>query len=104
MTPIVWVIMFASIPATLFPLVYLFSPWWRTVPGQAIMTLSVGLALMVDSALARELLGADYPGRSVVRVLVFVFVVVGLWYLLVALLWTLHKYRRDGEHRVRQRT
>ena len=38
-------------PATLFPILYAFRPWYRSLIGRALMTHSVGLALLIDISL-----------------------------------------------------
>lgn len=89
-------ILVAVLPAVLFPVVYgLFMPWYTSVTGRALMTLSTGLAVMVARALLRSLFGADYPGDVFLLVLVYVFVIGGLWLQFGVLMR--HLLRRDRD-------
>lgn len=76
------------VPATLFPVVYATRPWYRTMIGRALMTMSVGMALLVDISLLYRFFGDDYPGRDAVRLIVFGIIAAGLWYQFLALLAT----------------
>ena len=78
----------AAIPATGFPLVYAFRPWRKTWLGRALMTKAIGMMLLIDISLAYRLFGDDYPGRDVVRLTVYAFVIVGLWGQFLVLLST----------------
>ena len=73
-------------PATLFPVLYFFRPWWRSLAGLALMTSSFGLALLIDISLAYRVFGNDYPGRDAVRLTVYALIVAGSWLILLALL------------------
>lgn len=80
-------VLLAAIPATGFPLVYgVTSPWHRSRVGRALMTKACGLMLLIDISLVYMIFGDDYPWRDVVRLTVYVFVTVGLWYQFYALL------------------
>lgn len=85
MTIAVALIALAAIPATLFPLIYSRSPWWRSSPGRAVMTLSVGLALLVDLSLV-HLVALTWAGWPAVTVAVYALITVGLYWLLYALI------------------
>ena len=76
----------AAFPATLFPILYAFRPWYTSLVGWMLMTLSTGLALLVDLSLVYQMFGDDYPGRDIVRLTVYALIVAGLWGMLVALL------------------
>lgn len=65
-------------PATLFPILYAFRPWWKSLIGRALMTHSVGLALLIDISLLYKAFGDDYPGRDVVRLAVYAVILVGV--------------------------
>ena len=75
----------AVLPATLFPIIYFFRPWWRSLAGRALMTSSLGLALLIDISLAYKVFGNDYPGRDAVRLTVYALIVAGSWMILFAL-------------------
>lgn len=84
---------------TAFILVYGFgSPWWRTLVGRALFTKALGLAMLVDIALAYQWLGDDYLLRDVVRVTVFGLIALGAWLQLVALLREKRRGRRLDQH------
>lgn len=89
----------ASIPATLFPLVYGFtSPWWRTPIGRALMVKAVGLALLIDISLVYNFFGDDYAARDAVRLGVFSLITVGVWMQFLALMrekWRVWAARAD---------
>jgi hypothetical protein len=65
-------------PATLFPILYAFRPWYRSLIGRALMTHSVGLALLIDISLLYKAFGDDYPGRDIVRLAVYSVILVGV--------------------------
>jgi len=73
-------------PATLFPILYAFRPWWRSLIGRALMTHSVGLALLIDISLAYKAFGDDYPGRDFVRLAVYSLILLGVTFQCVALI------------------
>lgn len=78
-------------PATLFPFCFAWiarGVWYRNMTGRALMTSSVGLALLVDISLVYQLLGDDYALRDVVRLTVFAVIAAGAWQKLIALLWS----------------
>lgn len=75
----------AAPPATMFPIVYAFRPWRRTLIGRALMTKAVGLALLIDISIIYQVLGDDYPYRNVVRVAVYALVVTGIWVQFIAM-------------------
>lgn len=85
---IVYALIAVTAPAqTAFILLYgLGSPWWRTLIGRALFTKALGLAALVDLALAYWIFGDDYAARDVVRVCVFGLILVGAWLQLLALL------------------
>lgn len=83
--------------ATAFPIAYAWisrGVWWRVWAGRAIMTSSVAVALLIDLALAYQLLGEDYEFRWLARLLVFSAIAAGAWMNLGALLYEHGKQRR----------
>lgn len=76
------------VPATMFPILYhRRQPWWRTLQGRAIMTLSTGFALLVDAAVLYELVPA-FPGKDIARLVIYTVILAGFCWLNVALLRT----------------
>lgn len=92
-------------PSTLYPIVFGLTTRWRgTLMGPALLTKSIGLALLVDLSLAYRVLGAGYQGRDVARVTVFALITVGVWMQTYALLRQKHRehaaaVRRRRTHR-----
>lgn len=82
-------------PATLFPIIYGFTaPWWKSLVGRALMTKAVGLALLIDITIIYNWFGDDYPLRDAVRFTVFLFILLGTWMQLIALLVERYRVRR----------
>ena len=65
-------------PATLFPILYAFRPWYQSLIGRALMTHSVGLALLIDISLLYKAFGDDYFLRDAVRLTVYALILVGV--------------------------
>ena len=87
------IILVAAIPANGFPLLYgIGAPWWRSDIGRALFLKSSGLAAFVDLSLLFLWLG-EYPGRNELRVVVYTFVTVGLWYQFSVLVRTQYRGR-----------
>jgi hypothetical protein len=75
-----------TIPAVAFPAVYARFPWRTNPVGKSVMQLATSLALVLLLVVATTLLGNDYPGRDIVRLAVYSFLVVSLWRQLFTLL------------------
>lgn len=69
----------AVVPATLTPILYTLLPWYRSTVGRVMMIQAIGLAGVVDLSAAYNFIGNDYSGRDVIRILVYAFVLTGLW-------------------------
>lgn len=82
-----WLLYAAAPAATLFPLLYTATRWWKRTTGWAIWLSKVGLAILVDSALLLHVVGLEnYQYRSQVLMIGFVFITAGTWlYLFVFL-------------------
>ena len=65
-------------PATLFPILYAFRPWHKSLIGRALMIHSVGLALLIDISLAYKVFGDNYFARDVVRLTVYALILIGV--------------------------
>ena len=90
-TVAVILVLAAAPAATLYPILYAFRPWHRSLIGRALMTHSVGLALLIDISLLYKAFGDNYPLRDAVRLTVYSLILAGSWLQLIALL----KSRRD---------
>lgn len=69
-------------PLTLFPFVYGWVArgiWWRNPAGRAIMISTTSLGALVDLTLLYQVFGNEYPGRDIVRLVVFGGVFAGAW-------------------------
>lgn len=65
------------------------SRWWRYAYGRALFTLGLVIVSFFTSSMLYNVFGADYPGRSVIRLVNLGISVPAVWYLLLALV-------RDG--------
>ena len=93
-------IILAIAPAiTSFAVLYsLTSPWYRSMAGWALWWSSTGLALLVDISLIYHWLGENYALRDVVRISVYLWICVGAYLKLGALLrekWRARHGKRD---------
>lgn len=91
-------VILAAIPATIFPLLYSRSPWRETLIGRALMTSTVGLALLVDISLLYKVFGDEYFARDVVRLVVYFIITAGAYLNLWALLGARRRHHPDIEH------
>lgn len=96
----VWLILAAAPPATLFPVLYAWvarGRWWKHVTGRALMTSSVGLALLIDIFLVYQWLGDDYALRDEVRLAVFAIITAGAYQTCYALVSSTRPSRRSAK-------
>lgn len=85
-------IFIAAPPATLFPILYAaWFPFWKNTLGRALMTKAVGVALLMDLAVAYFLFGDDYALREAARVMTYGLIAAGLWWQL----WSIVKIRLE---------
>lgn len=84
-------IVIAAPPATMFPIVYAFRPWHQSLIGRALMTKSIGIALLIDISLAYRFLGDDYPARDYVRIGVYALIAAGIWFQFIAMVRAPHR-------------
>jgi hypothetical protein len=82
-----------AIPANGYAILYARRNWWATEPGRALMVKSLANMGLIDLGLATEIFGRDFPGRSIIRMGVFLLFAAGMWFLFIALLRT-EKYPR----------
>ena len=95
----------------LYPLLYAFRPWRSTHQGRALMVKALGNMIVIDMAAATLVLGYDYPGRDLVRVVGFALFAAGMYYLAWSMLtapnheeyppYTWWRRLRRGRSRVR---
>lgn len=83
---------FATVPAVLFPLVLLRSPWIKYPAGRSLMLLGFVIAIAMSLALTRRL---GWPAPLWVAGLAYGLIVVALWTQLIVLVWTQHKDRKS---------
>lgn len=75
-------LLFLTVPAPwLFVARYSRTRWFATVSGRAIMLKSSGTGLFLTLAVVGTLLPDGYPGRGIIRVLVYGFLFAAQWYL-----------------------
>jgi hypothetical protein len=85
-------------PINLFVFFYLFRSNWRsTHPGKALMYSMLSLLLLVDLSAATILLGITFPGREILRILVFGFISYSQWRLFVILIKVQHAFSKKTE-------
>lgn len=73
------------IPATAYPILYgLRTQWYKSAVGRALFIQSVGFMLLIDISSLYQIFGDNYPGRDQVKLLVFLIILGGLWYVLLA--------------------
>jgi len=88
--PFEWVdvlIYAATLPAVVFPVLYASRSNWRaTLPGRALMQLSIALAVVLVLVSLATLFGNFYPYREAVRFAAYLFLVVSLWRQVITLL------------------
>lgn len=87
----------ATIPALLFPLFYARARWERTSIGRQTMALSVSLAMILVISTVTAIFH-DYPGRTLVRLVVFATIVPVLWWRLGNLISIQRGYARGDRH------
>ena len=88
----------AAPPLTMFVPYYAWvarGVWYRNPAGRALMVSTSGLALLVDISLLYAVFGDNYPGRDIVRLTVYVWVVLGAWLKFGALVYESRHRRRD---------
>lgn len=77
----------ASIPAILLPIVYFFgSPWKTTLVGKMMMNKMAAIGVVFALILVGVVTGGDYPGRDWIRVVAYAYLAIALWAQLVLLL------------------
>lgn len=85
--------------AVAFVIVYMFSPWYTTVPGRALMNLSVAIAAALGLSVARIFWRGHPFWLDVLRVSVFGYIVVALAVQLVVLLHYRRRHNREESRR-----
>lgn len=90
--PILFAILAAStlVASLVFIAFFAREKWWRHPFGQSVMIFAVGIFLHALAATLRQFFGADYPGRSAMRVTAqgfLLFAMLQRTYVLVRLQW-----------------
>lgn len=77
-----------AILATAFPLIYLFSPWYRSQLGRAVMLQSVSIAFAIDLSVVYQhwRFTTDLRTLMYINIGMLVFISAGTLYLIVMLL------------------
>lgn len=99
MTAIVGVLIgVAALPAVAFPIVYAAtSQWYGSLMGRGLLAFSASLALVMMLAVTSTILGPDFLGRPVVRLVVYGLVAAAMWTILIAYVVTVVRVRRRGQ-------
>jgi hypothetical protein len=80
------ILLVASVVGIVFAVSYgLFFKWWKTAAGRAVFAFVVSLDLTFLLNMSGRWLGVDYPGRDIVRIAVYTFVLGSVSYLLYVL-------------------
>ena len=90
------IIVWAAAPAaTLVPIVYgLLQPWWRSLTGRALMTSTVGLALLIDLSLIFRAWDGHLQTKREIALAIYVLICAGSWLMLLALVRAQLRSRR----------
>jgi hypothetical protein len=90
-------IVVAAVGSVLFVLAYVaLAPWYRSLVGWSVFLLTVALAASTTLVSVSRWIGVDWPGRLLVRLLIFSGVGCAVWGLLFTLLVTQISGRRRG--------
>jgi hypothetical protein len=84
---ILWIFLGCVPPVNLYAVFYTLRPWAITAQGRALWVKAMGNVIVIDTAVAFFLFG-EYPGRDFIRVVGMSMFMAGMWYLLLALLFS----------------
>lgn len=93
----VWQVLYMALPATMIPVLYhRRQKWWArgNWHGRAFMTLSVGLALLVNFAVTFQFV-PDFPGKDWIKCAVYAVLMLAFTWL-AALMWRTDPGRDDS--------
>lgn len=93
-----YVLLFAGLSAITFVLFYGLGSNWRGTPGgRAVFFFVSALAVVFAYSIFSRFLGGDFPGRDIIRLVIYSYVLITTIHLLVDLIRTQHNgnYRRD---------
>lgn len=83
---VMWLSIFAALPAVAFTLVYgIGSPWWKSWLGRTVFGLMLSITLLFVVTLIRWFAG-DYPGYHIVSVVVYLLLTIMFWMFFIILL------------------
>lgn len=97
----IWLLWTAAVGQTLFIGLWVSLPWWTHWIGRALMVKSLALMTYLDLALVFHYVTA-FPALGLLGVILFSFVVIGIWTQLSTLTW--EKYRSRGPDSTRADT
>jgi len=88
-------ILLAALPGLAFPVVYwLTASWQKSSLGRSLMLNGVSIGLIMALVSFTVLHGPDYPGRSIVRFVVYGLIATMLWVQLISYLSAVRKVRQ----------
>ena len=95
-TIITALILLAALPGLAFPIVYWSTAaWQKSSLGRSLMLNGVSIGLIMALVAFTVLHGPDYPGRSLVRFIVYGLIATMLWVQLISYISAVRKVRRD---------
>lgn len=83
----------AAVPAVGFLALYSRMPWWRSQVGRGVMIQSIALAELIGMGVLRVFFGTHYAWREFLILAVYMQLVIGLWFMFIALLVVRRKDR-----------
>lgn len=88
-------LVYLTLPAAVvYPAIYgTQTKWWKGWIGRGLFISAAGLAILLVFTAAYQIFGPNYVGRDTVRIVGMVFVCVGTWLGLAAMLRALYQRR-----------
>ena len=102
-TYVFWVticLVFAAISATMFPIMYMFSPWYKSHLGRALMFKAIAFAMAVDFTLLFYIWTPPLAVAFWISAFVYTFIAVTAGGLTL-MLWYNNYYRKDNNELAR---
>lgn len=99
------VLTLAAIPVTVFPLLYLvFTPWYKSQLGRAMMLQSLAIAFAIDFSVTYQYWAftSNLHALLVVRLCMFLFIGAGSIYLTTMLVYYIFNPQEESNHNVEQ--
>lgn len=86
----------AAIPAVGFLFLYSRMPWRKSAVGRGVMISMTATTLLVGMGVLRVFFGTDYALKNPLLLTVYAVVVIGLWFMFIALLRVRYAQPRDN--------